>query len=144
MGPGIQNDRAFRLVKPELIILCGVVTVKGDVECGVEADAETQLLTAGIFHGQGMTNRSVFQPECATQNKIKGELRRLKLRAGTQLQDDFVLIRPYQRVLHIPGKALLDHMVGLAFVRVGAAGQFPGPRKKDGCVTGPDLRVSLP
>lgn len=87
MGPGIQNDRAFRPVKPELVILCGMVTVKGDVECGMKADAEAQLLAAGIFHGQSVADRPVLQPERAAQNKIKGELRRLKLRAGTQLQD---------------------------------------------------------
>ena len=44
---GIQNDRAFRLVEPELVIRGGVLCIKGDVERRVIADAKAQLFGAG-------------------------------------------------------------------------------------------------
>ena len=45
---GIQNDRAFRLVEPELVIRGGVLCIKGDVERRVIADAKAQLFGAGL------------------------------------------------------------------------------------------------
>ena len=91
-----------------------------------------------------MVDRLALQPERAGQDKIKGEALGLDLGIGAQLQLDGIALGPEQGVFHIPGKAVLAALVGLAVCGKGAACQLAGPGEENGRVALPDGRVSLP
>ena len=52
VGAGVENDRAFRPVKAELVVGGGMLGIERHIERRVEADAEAQLLRAGVRHLQ--------------------------------------------------------------------------------------------
>lgn len=108
--------------------------VEGDVEGRVVADAEPQLLrgVGGVFHGQGVVDRPALQPEGAGEDEVKGEALGLGGGVGPQLQLDGIALGAEQGVLHVPRKAVLAALVGLAAMGEGAAGQLARPREEMG------------
>ena len=137
-GVAVQDHGAFRLVEAELVVLGGVLVVKGDLEGRVVPDAEGQGLPGGggVLHGQGVVDRFALQAEGADQHEVKGEALLLGLLGGLQPQLDRVPLGPDQGVLQIPGEAVLPALVGLALVDQGAAGELAGPGEQDRCVHG--------
>ena len=107
VGAGIEDDRAFRPVKTELVIGGGVLGVERHIERRVEADAEAQLLGAGVRHLQGMVHGLALQTEGAGKHKIIRKTLCLDGIVRPQFQLDGVSLRPQQGVLQIPGKAVL-------------------------------------
>ena len=144
VGVSVQNDRAFRLVKAELIIRSGVRGIKGDVEGRVVADAKAQFLGTGVAHAQGVVHGLAVQPEGAGEHKVKGEALGFYGFIRAQLQLDGIALGLEQGMLHIAGKAMLAALVGLALCLKSAAGQLARPGEQDGGVALPHRRVGLP
>ena len=141
---GIQNDRAFRLVKPELVIRGGVLCIKGDVERRVIADAKAQLFGAGVAHRQRMVHGLAVQTEGAGEYKVEGEAFGFDGIIRAQLQLDGIALGLEQGVLHVAGKAVLTALVRFAVHLKGTAGQLARPREQNGSVALPHSRVGLP
>src|SRR5699024_429208 len=76
--------------------------------------------------------------------KVIGEAGRLDLVVGPQLHADDVGAGFQQRVLEIPGKAVLPALVALARVGQDAPCQLARPGEQDGRVPPPDRFVRLP
>ena len=144
VGAGIEDDRAFRPVKTELVVGGGVLFIERHIERRVEADTKAQLLRAGVRYLQSMVHGLALQTEGAGEHKVIGEALCLDGIVRPQFQLDGVSLRPQQSVLQIPGKAVLTALPCFALGGKGAVHQLASPWEQDGCMALPDGGVGLP
>ena len=108
------------------------------------ADAEPQLLAAGVRDGESVVKGLAVQPEGAGEDEVEGEPLCLHGLVRTQLEPDGIALGLSQGVLHIPREAVLSALIGLAAVSEAAVLELARPREEDGRVALPDCRVCLP
>ena len=143
VGQGVQAHGRLQLVKPQLIVLVGVLVIKGNGKGGVIADAEGHGFLVQVFHRQGVMHRVCLQGEGGNQTEFIGELGQ-GLLVGAQLQHNGVLGLIHKFMLHLPGKAV---GAGLKLLSLGQdliLGHPAAVGEEDGCMVAPYRFLGLP
>ena len=143
VGQAVDAQGALRGIKPELIVLGGVLLVKGHRKAGVIANAKGHGVAVPVFHLQRVVHGAALQPEGGAQGKAEREPR-FRLRPIGQFQRNGMAGLADEPVLQVPRKAMLPACVFPALPEETAAGQLARPGEQDGGVPGPDGRVCLP
>lgn len=71
MRKTIQNDWAFLLLKPNLIIRSCVVFIKRNIKSRMKANSTPHILVTAVFHMDFMVERMPIKSENTCEFKIK-------------------------------------------------------------------------
>ena len=143
LGQAPDAQGGFGFAEPELVVLVGVLVVKGNGKAGMESDAEGQLLLVQVLHRQGMVEGVIFQGKDGHQPEVIGEARQgFFIRAQLQHHAGFRLL--HQGVLHQPGKAVLAGFIDTALGGNLSVHHLAGMGEQDGGVVAPNGGVCLP
>ena len=142
-GTGAEAQGGFHLRETQFVVRGLVVSVKGNGEGGMVANAEGHLLFVVVLNGEGVVDSFALKAEGGHQAELVGPLG-VSLGSIGQLQNDGILGLLHKLMLHQPGKAVLGAGVGAALGFQQILGDTARMGEQDGSVVTPDGGISVP